>query len=49
MTLFCYDPRLARYVRLHDVSRLDAIKKAANRGYNVIATASPFWEKRIPT
>ena len=47
LRLFCYDPDAGRYIRLKDVSPLDRIKKAVNRGYNVIATSSPFWEARI--
>lgn len=47
MRLFCYDPDAGRYIRLKDASPLDRIKKAVNRGYNVLATSSPFWEARI--
>ena len=47
MQLFCYDPDAGCYVRLKDASPLDRIKKAINRGYNVLATSSPFWESRI--
>ena len=47
LNLFCYDPSLGHYARLMDLSPLDRIKKAANRGYNILATASPFWEERI--
>ena len=47
LNLFCYDPSLGYYARLMDLSPLDRIKKAANRGYNILATASPFWEERI--
>lgn len=48
MKLFCYDPGKRCYIQLDDVLPLDRIKKASNRGYNVIATASAFWESRIP-
>ena len=47
LNLYCYDPALGHYVRLLDLSPLDRIKKAVNRGYNVLATASSFWEGRI--
>ncbi len=47
MRLFCYDPDADRYTRLTDASPLDRIKKAVNRGYNVLATSSTFWEARI--
>ncbi len=47
MRLFCYDPDEDCYIRLIDASPLDRIKKAVNRGYNVLATSSAFWEARI--
>jgi FkbM family methyltransferase len=47
MQLFCYDPDAGRYIHLKNTSPLDRIKKASNRGYNVLATSSPFWEARI--
>ncbi len=47
MRLFCYDPDAGHYIRLKDALPLDRIKKAVNRGYNVLATASPFWEARV--
>lgn len=47
MGLFCYDPDAGRYIRLKDGSPLDRIKKAVNRGYNVLATSSPFWEAGV--
>ena len=47
LNLFCYDPEARRYIKLHDVAPLDRIKKAVNRGYNVLATSSAFWESRI--
>jgi len=47
MRLFCFDPDAGRYIGLKDTSPLDRIKKAVNRGYNVIATSSSFWESRI--
>ncbi|GAA3851356.1 FkbM family methyltransferase [[Pseudomonas] carboxydohydrogena] len=45
--LFCYDPATGRFEQLTDVSPLDRIKRAVNYGYNVLATASPYWEQRI--
>lgn len=45
--LFCYDPATGRFEQLTDVSPLDRIKRAVNYGYNVLATASPYWEERI--
>jgi len=47
MRLFCYDSHAGHYIRLKDTLPLDRIKKAVNRGYNVLATASPFWEARV--
>lgn len=47
MKLFCYDPEIGRYRRLLGTGPLDRIKKASNRGYNVLATASDFWAARI--
>ena len=47
LQLFCYDPDAGRYIHLTNTSPLDRIKKAVNRGYNVLATSSPFWEARI--
>jgi FkbM family methyltransferase len=47
LKLFCFDPATRRFEHLADVSSLDRIKKAVNFGYNVLATASPYWEKRI--
>ena len=47
MQLFCYDPDAGRYIHLKNTSPLGRIKKAVNRGYNVLATSSLFWEARI--
>jgi len=47
MKLFCFDPLTQRYEQLTDVSALDRIKRFRNRGYNVLATSSAFWEQRI--
>jgi len=45
--LFCFDPATGRFEHLRDVSSLDRIKRFRNRGYNVFATASAFWEQRL--
>ncbi len=47
LRLFCFDPATGGFEHLEDVSTLDRIKRATNFGYNVLATASPFWEARI--
>jgi len=47
MKLFCFDPLTQRYEQLTDVSALYRIKRFRNRGYNVLATSSAFWEQRI--
>lgn len=45
--LFCYDPATGHFEHLRNVSTLSRIKQNSNVGYNVLATASPFWEQRI--
>jgi FkbM family methyltransferase len=45
--LFCYDPATGHFEHLRDVSSLGRIKQNSNVGYNVLATASAFWESRI--
>jgi FkbM family methyltransferase len=45
--LFCYDPATGHFEHLRDVSSLSRIKQNSNVGYNVLATASAFWESRI--
>lgn len=47
LKLFCYDPTTGHFEHLRNVSALDRIKVATNAGYNVLATASAFWEQRI--
>jgi FkbM family methyltransferase len=47
MKLFCFDPVTRRYEQLTDASALDRIKRFSNRGYNVLATSSAFWEQVI--
>ena len=49
LKLFCFDALSGRYDQLTDVPSLDRIKRFRNRGYNVLATSSPFWEARIRT
>lgn len=49
LKLFCFDPLTGHYEQLTDVSPLDRIKRFRNRGYNVLATSSAFWEQRIRT
>ena len=43
LKLAVYDPAVGRFEMLNDVSPLDRIKTASHVGYNVFATASPFW------
>jgi FkbM family methyltransferase len=45
--LFCYDPATGHFEHLRNVSTLGRIKQSSNVGYNVLATASTFWEQRI--
>jgi FkbM family methyltransferase len=47
LKLFCYDRATGHFEHLRDVSALDRIKQHSNVGYNVLATASAFWEGRI--
>lgn len=47
LTLVVHDPAINQFVTLNDLKLLDRIKTAANVGYNVFATASPFWLERI--
>lgn len=47
LKLFCFDPQTGRYEQLTDLSPLDRIKRFRNRGYNVLATSSAFWQQRI--
>lgn len=47
LKLFCYDPATGHFEHLRDVSSLSRIKQNSNVGYNVLATASSFWESRI--
>ncbi len=45
--LFVHDPARGRIERCTDLGLLDRIKKSRNKGYNVFATASTFWEERL--
>lgn len=47
LTLVAHDPATDRFVTLDDLKLLDSIKTASHVGYNVFATASPFWLERI--
>jgi FkbM family methyltransferase len=47
LKLFCYDRATGHYEHLRDVTALGRIKQHSNVGYNVLATASAFWEGRI--
>lgn len=47
LKLFMFDPMTQRFEHMTDLSALGRIKENVNFGYNVLATASPFWEQRI--
>jgi FkbM family methyltransferase len=47
LQLVVYDPRSRRFETVVDLSILDRIKVASNIGYNVVGTASAFWQDRI--
>ena len=47
LKLVVYDPRSNRYEAVVDLAILDRIKVASNVGYNVVGTASAFWQARI--
>jgi FkbM family methyltransferase len=47
MKLFCFDRATGHFEHLRDVTALNRIKQHTNVGYNVLATASGFWESRI--
>jgi FkbM family methyltransferase len=46
MKLYVWDPASARFIPVEGTS-LDRIKRYAWVGYNVFATASPFWQARL--
>ncbi|MBI5129862.1 MAG: FkbM family methyltransferase [Rhodopseudomonas palustris] len=47
LKLVVYDPGSNRFEAVVDLSILDRIKVASNVGYNVVGTASAFWQSRI--
>ncbi|MDQ8728740.1 FkbM family methyltransferase [Bradyrhizobium sp. LHD-71] len=47
LKLFCYDRATGHFEHLRDVAALNRVKQTSNVGYNVLATASAFWESRI--
>jgi FkbM family methyltransferase len=47
LKLFVHDPQSDRFEHLTELNALDRIKQFTNVGYNVLATASPYWEQRI--
>ena len=47
LKLFCYNLESGRFESITDVGTLDRIKRFRNRGYNVFATTSPYWEKKL--
>jgi FkbM family methyltransferase len=47
LKLIVYDPRSDRFETVTDLSILDRIKVSSHVGYNVLGTASAFWENRV--
>ncbi|WP_022722605.1 FkbM family methyltransferase [Rhodopseudomonas sp. B29] len=47
LKLAVYDPQSGKYEAVVDLAILDRIKVASNVGYNVVGTASAFWQARI--
>ncbi|ABE40111.1 Methyltransferase FkbM [Rhodopseudomonas palustris BisB5] len=47
MKLVVYDPGSNQFETVVDLAILDRIKVASNVGYNVVGTASAFWQTRI--
>jgi FkbM family methyltransferase len=47
LKLFCQDVQSARFESIASVAALDRIKRFRNRGYNVFATASPYWQEKL--
>jgi FkbM family methyltransferase len=47
LKLFCFDRATGHFEHLRDVSALNRIKQHSHVGYNVLATASTFWESQI--
>jgi FkbM family methyltransferase len=47
LKLIVYDPRSGRFETVTELSILDRIKVSTHVGYNVLGTASAFWENRV--
>jgi FkbM family methyltransferase len=47
LKLIVYDPRSGRFETVTELSILDRIKVSTHVGYNVLGTASAFWENRL--
>lgn len=47
LRLYVFDAAASAFVPVRDLSVLDCIKRHAWVGYNVFATASPFWKERL--
>jgi FkbM family methyltransferase len=47
MKVYVLDPATGRFIQVEGASTLDRIKRYAWVGYNVFATASPFWQARL--
>ena len=47
LKLIVYDPRSDRFETVTELSILDRIKVSSHVGYNVLGTASAFWENRV--
>jgi FkbM family methyltransferase len=47
LKLIVYDPRSYRFETVTELSILDRIKVSTHVGYNVLGTASAFWENRV--
>ena len=47
LKLIVYDPRSERFETVTELSILDRIKVSTHVGYNVLGTASAFWENRV--
>ena len=47
LKLIVYDPRSDRFETVTELSILDRIKTSTHVGYNVLGTASAFWQDRI--
>jgi FkbM family methyltransferase len=47
LRIYAFDPATGYFVRVDDLAVLDRLKRHPWVGYNVFATASPFWEEVI--